>query len=66
MILVRLVYFDITPTSFRTEQSFSADGGATWELGASDSYGCRSLLAMGRRSAPRKSHMMCRVVVAFR
>jgi len=30
-ILVRLVYSDITPTSFRTESSYSADGGTTWE-----------------------------------
>jgi hypothetical protein len=30
-ILVRVVYSDITPTSFRTVQSFSPDGGKTWE-----------------------------------
>jgi DinB superfamily len=30
-ILVRLVYSDITPTSFRTESSYSADGGKSWE-----------------------------------
>jgi len=30
-ILVRFVIFDITPTSCRFEQSFSADGGKTWE-----------------------------------
>ncbi len=30
-ILVRLVYLDITPTSFRTESSYSADDGKTWE-----------------------------------
>ncbi|MEP7067082.1 MAG: hypothetical protein ABI889_13685 [Gemmatimonadota bacterium] len=30
-IMVRLVYSDITPTSFRTESSFSADEGKTWE-----------------------------------
>jgi hypothetical protein len=30
-ILVRFVFSDVTPTSFRTEQSFSADGGKTWE-----------------------------------
>jgi DinB superfamily len=30
-VLVRLVYSDITPTSFRTESSYSADGGTTWE-----------------------------------
>ncbi len=28
---VRVVYWDIRPASFRTEQSFSADGGKTWE-----------------------------------
>lgn len=31
-ILVRFVILDITPTSCRFEQSFSADGGKTWEL----------------------------------
>ena len=31
-ILVRYVWFDITRTSFRFEQSFSADGGKTWEV----------------------------------
>ena len=30
-ILVRSVYSDITPTSCRTEQAFSVDGGKTWE-----------------------------------
>lgn len=30
-ILVRVVYSDITATTFRTEQSFSSDGGKTWE-----------------------------------
>jgi hypothetical protein len=30
-ILVRLIYSGITPTSFRTESSFSADDGKTWE-----------------------------------
>jgi hypothetical protein len=29
-VLVRLAYFDIRPESFRTEQSFSSDGGRTW------------------------------------
>jgi hypothetical protein len=28
---VRFVFSDLTPTSFRFEQSFSADGGKTWE-----------------------------------
>jgi hypothetical protein len=30
-IMVRMVWFDITPTSHRVEQSFSDDGGKTWE-----------------------------------
>ncbi len=30
-ILVRFVFSDITSSSFKTEQSFSADGGKTWE-----------------------------------
>src|SRR5262245_35759801 len=30
-IYVRFVFSDITPTSFRLEQAFSADGGKTWE-----------------------------------
>jgi len=32
MILVRNVWTDITPTSCRFEQSYSDDGGRTWEL----------------------------------
>jgi hypothetical protein len=32
MILVRNVWKDITPKSGRFEQSFSDDGGKTWEL----------------------------------
>lgn len=32
MILIRNVIKDITPTSYRFEQSFSDDGGKTWEL----------------------------------
>jgi hypothetical protein len=30
-ILVRFVFSDIAPTSFRLEQAFSPDGGKTWE-----------------------------------
>ncbi len=30
-IFVRFVFSDITPTSFRLEQAFSADGGKSWE-----------------------------------
>jgi hypothetical protein len=30
-ICVRVVYSDITPTSFRADQAFSVDGGKTWE-----------------------------------
>ena len=31
-IYVRFVFSNITPTSFRFEQAFSADGGNTWEV----------------------------------
>jgi hypothetical protein len=31
-IYVRFVFSDVTPTSFRFEQAFSADGGKTWEV----------------------------------
>ena len=31
-IYVRFVFSNITPTSFRFEQAFSADGGRTWEV----------------------------------
>ena len=30
-IYVRFIFSDVTPTSFRLEQAFSADGGKTWE-----------------------------------
>jgi hypothetical protein len=30
-IFVRFIFSDTTPTSFRLEQAFSADGGKTWE-----------------------------------
>lgn len=30
-VIVRVVYSRITPSSFRTEQFLSADGGKTWE-----------------------------------
>lgn len=30
-IFVRFIFSDITPTSFRLEQAFSADGGKSWE-----------------------------------
>jgi hypothetical protein len=31
-ILVRYVWTDVSPTSARMEQSFSPDGGKTWEV----------------------------------
>ena len=31
-ILVRYVWLDISPKAARMEQSFSADGGKTWEV----------------------------------
>ena len=36
--LIRLVYTDITPASFRTEQAWSVDGGTTWTVYAIDSF----------------------------
>jgi hypothetical protein len=36
--LARLVYSDISPTSFRTEQAWSLDGGATWTVYATDTF----------------------------
>jgi hypothetical protein len=41
-VFVRLVYSDITPTSFRTEQAFSSDGGRTWETNSVDTYARQS------------------------
>jgi len=40
-ILVRFVFSDVTPTSFRTEQSFSADGGKTWEPNWNATFTCQ-------------------------
>jgi len=40
-ILVRFVFSDVTPTSFRTEQSFSADGGKTWEPNWTATFTCQ-------------------------
>jgi len=37
-ILVRVVYSDITPTTFHTEQAYSADDGKTWETNLSQSF----------------------------
>ncbi|HEV7704755.1 MAG TPA: DinB family protein [Gemmatimonadaceae bacterium] len=37
-ILVRVVYSDITPTSFHTEQAYSADDGKTWETNLSQTF----------------------------
>jgi hypothetical protein len=37
-ILVRVVYSDITPTSFHTEQAYSPDDGKTWETNLSQSF----------------------------
>jgi hypothetical protein len=36
--LVRVRYTDITPTSFRTEQAWSLDGGRTWTPYAIDTF----------------------------
>lgn len=33
-VLVRTLYLDVTPTSFRTEQAYSLDGGAHWKPNA--------------------------------
>lgn len=41
-VYVRVVYSDITPTSFRTEQAFSSDGGASWEPNLIQSFTLRS------------------------
>ena len=37
-ILVRVVYSDIAPTSFHTEQAYSADDGKTWETNLSQTF----------------------------
>ena len=37
-VLVRLSYLDITPTSFRTEQAYSLDGGTRWQPNMITSY----------------------------
>jgi hypothetical protein len=37
-VLVRVLYLDITPTSFRTEQAYSLDGGAHWELNSASTF----------------------------
>jgi hypothetical protein len=39
-VLVRFVFSDVTPTSFRTEQSFSSDGGKTWEPNWTATFTC--------------------------
>jgi hypothetical protein len=41
-VYVRVVYSDITPTSFRSEQAFSVDGGKTWETNLIQSFTRRS------------------------
>jgi hypothetical protein len=37
-VLVRVLYADITPRSFRTEQAWSLDGGRTWTTNAIDTF----------------------------
>lgn len=37
-VFVRVVYSEITATSFRTERAHSADGGTTWETDEIDTY----------------------------
>ena len=37
-VLVRVRYTDVTPTSFRTDQAWSLDGGATWSVNAIDTF----------------------------
>lgn len=41
-VFVRVVYSDITASTFRTEQSFSPDGGRSWRTTSVDSYERRS------------------------
>ena len=37
-VLARVVYTDVAPTSFRTEQAWSLDGGATWTVYSVDTF----------------------------
>ena len=37
-VLARVIYSDITPTSFRTDRAYSTDGGTTWEVNEIDTY----------------------------
>jgi hypothetical protein len=37
-VLVRVLYADITTTSFRTERAWSLDGGTTWTVNAIDTF----------------------------
>lgn len=41
-VFVRVIYSDITPTTFRTEQASSSDGGRTWETNSMDTYSRQS------------------------
>jgi hypothetical protein len=43
-VYVRIVYDDITQTSFRTEQSISKDGGKTWAINSRQTFTRRSPL----------------------
>jgi hypothetical protein len=37
-VLARVLYTDITPTSFRTENAWSLDGGTTWTVSRVDRF----------------------------